>query len=86
MKISIKSENSSHNFESNLARKFLIHPFNEGLFGFGILFLIVLSTKFFSSLIDSSVIFTVDTNDILLSSLGFICFFLISILKNFSDD
>ena len=62
---------------------YIIHPLNEGFFGFGIFLAILTSLKFFSFLFGMSKSFTVDEKDLILSSVGFICLFLIDILKKF---
>ena len=64
---------------------YVIRPLNEGFFGFGIFLTIVACSKLFSYMFGIIKSFTIDEKDIILSSIGFICLFLIDILKNFDN-
>lgn len=64
---------------------YIIHPLNEGFFGFGIFLAFLAGSKFISFLFGMIISFSIDEKDIILSSIGFICLFLIDILKNFED-
>lgn len=66
--------------------KLVLYPIRSGLFGF-ILFLIVLViTKFLGRLIGTAPKVTIDAEDFLLSVIGFVMFFLIKFLENFSSE
>ena len=62
---------------------YIIHPLNEGFFGFGIFLAILTISKLISFLIGIVKSFSIDEKDLILCSVGFICLFLIDILKNF---
>jgi len=55
-----------------------------GLIGFSTFFTTLVLFKLFSHLTGRLPIFTIDTSDLLLSSVGFVCLFLISFLDNSS--
>lgn len=55
-----------------------------GLVGFSTFFATLVLFKLYNHLIGHMPAFTIDTSDILLSSVGFICLFLISFLDNSS--
>ena len=55
-----------------------------GLVGFFTFFSTLLLFKFYNHIFGHLPVFTIDTSDILLSSVGFICLFLISYLDNSS--
>jgi hypothetical protein len=55
-----------------------------GLAGFSTFFATLILFKLYNHLIGHLPVFTIDTSDILLSSIGFICLFLISFLDNSS--
>jgi ABC-type Mn2+/Zn2+ transport system permease subunit len=77
--------NTQSNFMMIL-NDYIIHPLNEGFFGFGIFLSVLACSKFFSFLIGNIKSFTIDDKDVILSSVGFICLFLISILNNFNSE
>lgn len=64
---------------------YIIHPLNEGFFGFGIFLTFLAGSKIISFLFGMIKSFSIDEKDIILSSVGFICLFLVDILKNFDD-
>lgn len=66
-------------------KSFLVLPFANGLLGFTLFFTILFLTKSFSSLIGSIEVFTIDIEDVVLSSIGFILLFLIKFLENFAE-
>lgn len=66
--------------------KFLINPAVSGLMGFATMFTVVILVELLNYLLGIKKSFNVDISDVTLSSLGFICFFLISILSNFKKD
>jgi uncharacterized membrane protein len=55
-----------------------------GLVGFSTFFATLVLFKLFNHLSGHLGVFTIDTSDILLSSVGFVCLFLLSILDNYS--
>lgn len=75
------SEKKEAKISSKIAR-FLVAPFIAGLFGFAALLSIVVGTEFLAYLFQNQDHFSIDPHDVLLSSLGFICFYLISIIRN----
>lgn len=85
LKTLINTTTRSNKFE--IARSYFFHPLNEGLFGFAVFFVILIAIKFINNkLLGFTDTFSIEINDLLLSSLGFICFFLISFLNNFKKD
>lgn len=78
--------NAARSSKLEMIRSYFFHPLNEGLFGFAIIFVILTAIKFVNNLLGFTQDFSIEINDILLSSLGFICFFLISFLNNFKRD
>lgn len=64
---------------------YIIHPLNEGFFGFGIFLTVLSGSKFMAFLFGIIKSFSIDEKDLILSSVGFICLFLIDILKNFDN-
>jgi hypothetical protein len=64
---------------------YIIHPLNEGFFGFGIFLTVLSGSKFIAFLFGAMNSFSIDERDLILSSVGFICLFLIDILKNFNN-
>jgi len=66
-------------------KSFFLLPFINGLFGFTLFFTILFLTKSFSSWIGSIEVFTIDIEDVVLSSIGFILLFLIKFLENFAE-
>jgi hypothetical protein len=65
--------------------KYCIHPGKCGVLGFTFFFLVIIATKFLGTVFGSTKIFTVDTEDLLLSLVGFLMFFAIKILNNFNE-
>ena len=64
--------------------KIIFKAFQSGFFGFAIFFTVLLLSKYLSSLIGNSKNFTIDLSDVLLSLIGFVLTFLISLLSNLS--
>jgi uncharacterized membrane protein YqhA len=62
----------------------LIVAIIAGLVGFSTFFATLILFKLYNHLTGHLAIFTIDTSDILLSSVGFVCLFLISFLDNSS--
>jgi hypothetical protein len=75
----------SHSNFFIIINDYIVHPLNEGFFGFGIFLSILSGFKFISYLAGSLNSFVIDDKDLVLSSLGFICLFLLDILKNFNE-
>lgn len=71
---------------SSRIAKFVVAPFIAGLFGFAAMLAIVAGTEFLSYFLHNYNQFSIDPNDVILSSLGFICFYLIAIIKNLHKD
>lgn len=67
---------------SEILTEFLLKPFFTGLYGFAGFFLVILISKYFSTLIGISETWTVGLSDVTLSLLGFFFLFLINLLKN----
>lgn len=74
-------ENKSQ-FLSGL-KKYIIFPIKAGLYGFTLVFTVILSVKLLSFLLGINEIFSLDLMDVMLSSVGFFFMFLIYILKYF---
>ena len=70
----------------SLASKFLINPFVSGLMGFATMFTVVIIVELLNFMVGVNKSFAININDVTFSSLGFICFFLISVLSNFKKD
>ncbi|MCL4549643.1 MAG: hypothetical protein M1495_13850 [Bacteroidetes bacterium] len=67
-------------------QKFVLNPIKSGLLGFLLFFVVLVITKYLGKLIGSAANVTIDPEDFLLSSIGFIMFFLIKFLENFSGE
>lgn len=65
-------------------KKYIVYPLKSGLYGFTLVFSIILIVKLFSFLIGTDEIFNLDLMDVMLSSMGFFFMSLIHILKNFN--
>lgn len=63
-------------------RKHIILPIKSGLYGFTLVFLVIIIVKLLSFLLGINEIFNLDFMDVLLSSMGFFFMSLIHILKN----
>lgn len=64
-------------------KKYIIFPIKAGLYGFTLVFTVILLVKLLSFLLGINEIFNLDLMDVMLSSVGFFFMFLIYILKNF---
>lgn len=69
-----------------LASKFVFDPFISGLMGFATMFTVVILVEAINFFLGINKSFSVTINDVTFSSLGFICFYLISVLSNFKKD
>ena len=67
-------------------QKFVLNPLKSGLLGFLLFFIVLVITKSLGKIIGSVATVTIDPEDFLLSSIGFIMFFLIKFLENFSGE
>lgn len=65
----------------NLLKKYIFFPIKEGLYGFSIVFAVILLVKLLSFLLGLNESFNFDLMDILLSSVGFFFMFLVYFLK-----
>lgn len=88
MKTKSESKNISHSHPNflTLINNYVIHPLNEGFFGFGIFLSILAGFKLLSYVFGAMSSFVIDERDIILSSIGFICLFLLDILKHFNQE
>ena len=82
MKSNTKDISHSQSNIFALLNNYIIHPLNEGFFGFGIFLTVLSASKFVAFLFGAMRSFTIDEKDLILSSVGFICLFLIDLLKN----
>jgi hypothetical protein len=64
-----------------LLKKYFILPLKEGLYGFALVFAVILFVKLLSFLLGINEVFNFDLMDIMLSSVGFFFMFLIYFLK-----
>ena len=85
MKSNTKDISRSQSNIFMILNDYIIHPLNEGFFGFGIFLSVLSGSKFIAFLLGVMKSFTIDEKDLVLSSVGFICLFLIDILKNFDN-
>ncbi|MFZ0453010.1 MAG: hypothetical protein WCE54_17975 [Ignavibacteriaceae bacterium] len=85
MKSNTKDITQSQSNLIMILNDYVVHPLNEGFFGFGIFLTVLSGSKFFAYLFGAMKSFTIDEKDLILSSVGFICLFLIDILKNFNS-
>ncbi|MEJ2615866.1 MAG: hypothetical protein P8Z35_12985 [Ignavibacteriaceae bacterium] len=85
MKSNTKDISQSQSNIFMILNDYVIHPLNEGFFGFGIFLTVLSASKFVAFLFGAMRSFSVDEKDLILSSVGFICLFLIDILKNFNN-
>jgi hypothetical protein len=70
----------------NFLIKYILLPIRSGILGFATIFIVLIATKYFSFLLHREDTFSIDLNDVMLSSIGFFCLFLIYILKNSKQD
>ena len=64
-------------------KKYVMLPLKAGLYGFTLVFTVILLVKLLSFLLGINEVFNLDIMDVMLSSVGFFLLFLIYILKNF---
>jgi hypothetical protein len=64
-------------------KKYLFFPIRAGLYGFTLVFSVILILKLLSFLFGINEAFNLDLMDVMLSSVGFFLMFLIYVLKNF---
>lgn len=81
---SIKFSNEKELFQ--FTKKYFLHPFNEGVFGFSIFLIILFVGNYLTYLTGVENKVNISSNDVLLSTLGFICLFLLDILKHFKKN
>ena len=85
MKSNTKDITQSQSNLFTILNDYVIHPLNEGFFGFGIFLTVLSGSKFVAFLFGAMKSFSIDEKDLILSSVGFLCLFLIDILKNFNS-
>ena len=85
MKSNTKDITQSQSNIFTILNDYVIHPLNEGFFGFGIFLTVLSGSKFVAFLFGALKSFSIDEKDLILSSVGFLCLFLIDILKNFNS-
>ena len=85
MKSNTKDITQSQSNIFTILNDYVIHPLNEGFFGFGIFLTVLSGSKFVAFLFGALKSFSIDEKDLILSSVGFLCLFLIDILKNFNN-
>ena len=64
-------------------KKYIVRPIKAGLYGFTLVFIVIISVKLLSFLLGINEVFNLDLIDVMLSSVGFFFMSLIYILKNF---
>jgi hypothetical protein len=79
----IKGGVSEEKLTATVLHQFIV-AFIAGSIGFCTFFTTLVLTKLFSHVIGYISVFTIDYSDILLSSIGFLCLFLLSFLQNSS--
>ena len=85
MKTNTKDISHSQSNIMIILNDYVIHPLNEGFFGFGIFLSVLSASKLMAFIFGIMNSFAIDEKDLILSSVGFICLFLIDILKNFDN-
>ena len=85
MKSNTKDITQSQSNLFTILNDYVIHPLNEGFFGFGIFLTVLSGSKLVAFLFSAMKSFSIDEKDLILSSVGFLCLFLIDILKNFNN-
>ncbi len=83
---SIQKHNNENIVESKpqlyiILKKYFILPLKEGLYGFTLVFAVILLVKLLSFLLGVNETFNFDLMDVMLSSVGFFFMFLIYFLK-----
>jgi hypothetical protein len=73
-------------FVLKMINKFIIHPINEGIFGFSIFLTIIFVRGYIYYLMGYKANYMIRSSDIIFSSVGFICLFLVDILSNYKKD
>lgn len=66
--------------------KFIFNPIKSGLIGFLIYFIVLVVIKSLGTLIGTVPAVTLEPEDVMLSAIGFIMFFLIKFLGNFGGE
>ena len=86
MKENISVINGKEKVERRKLTHFLLAPLSNGLFGFALFFTILLFTKLIAFWIGSIPVFNIDSDDILLSGIGFVLMAIIKVLENFQQN
>ena len=63
--------------------KYVLRPIKAGIYGFALVFSVILLVKLLSVILGINATFNLDLMDFMLSSVGFFFMFLIYLLKNF---
>lgn len=66
--------------------KFFLIPLKSGILGLIIFLVVLFITKSLGNLVGTVSNISIDTEDFLLASIGFIMFFLIKVLENFNKE
>lgn len=69
----------------NLACRYFFNPLKNGILGFIAFLFVLVATKYLSFLIGNQTKFIIDEEDLMLSLIGFVLFFLIRLLENTNE-
>lgn len=69
----------------NFTTKYIVNPFLNGVLGFAAFLFVLVATKYLSYLIGNQSKFLIEGEDLMLSLIGFVVFFLIRLLENYSE-
>lgn len=64
-------------------KRYIVRPIKAGIYGFTLVFIVIISVKFLSFWLGINEVFNLDLIDVMLSSVGFFFMSLVYILKNF---
>jgi hypothetical protein len=65
--------------------KYCFHPIKCGILGFIIFLLVIVVTKLLGTVFNNTVKFTIDFDDLILSFVGFVMFFMTKILNTYNE-
>ncbi|MBN1301259.1 MAG: hypothetical protein JW995_08565 [Melioribacteraceae bacterium] len=63
-------------------RQYLFLPIKSGILGFSIFFVILIATKFAGYILGTYTSFTINADDVILSSIGFVLLFILKLTEN----
>ena len=69
----------------NFTTKYIVNPLLNGVLGFAAFLFVLVATKYLSYLIGNQSKFLIEGEDLMLSLIGFVVFFLIRLLENYSE-